>query len=324
MLRKLQMAKNYPSFIVDAFTSKSFAGNPAAVCLIPQVLKDEEYLKIAAEFNLSETAFPVPIGPFDFKQCSQFSLRWFTPKTEVPLCGHATLATSHVLFNEIGNVNTEIKFDTQSGVLIVKKDESGNVEMDFPEYDLTSIKFNDTPNPLHGILSEFEAPPFLLNIIKCAVPAEMSIESVVYSSKSKKLVIVVDPETTKFELESLKTDNSKMLELHDGSFVRGLAITFCPSNPLAQGFTDPSNEPYDYVCRYFAPWVGIDEDPATGSAQCVMGPFWSIMLGKHELYALQAFPGRGAQFRVRLRDDRVVLNGPSVTILRGEIALTHS
>ncbi|UMM29024.1 hypothetical protein L5515_011591 [Caenorhabditis briggsae] len=317
------MPENYPSFIVDAFTSKSFAGNPAAVCLIPQVLKDEAYLKVAAEFNLSETAFPVPIGPFDFKQCSQFSLRWFTPKTEVPLCGHATLATSHVLFNEIGNVNTEIKFDTQSGVLIVKKDESGNVEMDFPEYDLTSIKFNDTPNPLQGILSEFEAPPFLLNIIKCAVPAEMSIESVVYSSKSKKLVIVVDPETTKFELESLKTDNSKMLELHDGSFVRGLAITFCPSNPLTQGFTDSSNEPYDYVCRYFAPWVGIDEDPATGSAQCVMGPFWSIMLGKRELYALQAFPGRGAQFRVRLRDDRVVLNGPSVTILRGEIALNH-
>ena len=115
----------------------------------------------------------------------------------------------------------------------------------------------------------------------------MSIESVVYSSKSKKLIIVVDPETTKFELESVKIDSSKMLELHDGSFVRGLAITFSPSNPSSQGFKDPSNEPYDYVCRYFAPWVGIDEDPATGSAQCVMGPFWSIMLGKHELYALQ-------------------------------------
>ncbi|CAL2040651.1 unnamed protein product [Caenorhabditis brenneri] len=318
------MAKNYPSFIIDAFTKDSFAGNPAAVCLIPKVLKDEEYLKISAEFNLSETAFPVPIGTSDFKNASQFSLRWFTPKTEVPLCGHATLATSHALFNEIRNVNDEIKFDTLSGVLIAKRDESGNVEMNFPEYDLTSIKFNETPNPLHGILSEFEAPSFLLNIIKCVVPAEMSIESVVYSSQSKKLIVIVDPETTKFELESVKIDSSKMLELHDGSFVRGFAITLHPSNPVAQGFTDSSKEPYDYVCRYFAPWVGIDEDPATGSAQCVMGPFWSIMLAKHELYALQAFPTRGAQFRILLRDDRVVLNGPSVTILRGEIALNHS
>lgn len=111
-------------------------------------------MKIAAEFNLSETAFPVPIGSTDFKTCSQFSLRWFTPKTEVPLCGHATLATSHVLFNEVGNVNKEIKFDTQSGVLIAKRDEKGNVEMNFPEYDLASVKFNDTPNPLQGIFSE--------------------------------------------------------------------------------------------------------------------------------------------------------------------------
>ena len=179
----LKMAKNYPSFIVDAFTTQSFAGNPAAVCLIPQVvsllfdmnkrskeefqkLKDEEYLKISSEFNLSETAFPVPIGPLDFKQCSQFSLRWFTPKTEVPLCGHATLATSHVLFNEVGNVNEEIKFDTQSGVLIVKRGDSGNVEMDFAEYDLTSMKFNDTPNPLHGILSEVSFRPKSLSKYK--------------------------------------------------------------------------------------------------------------------------------------------------------------
>uniref|UniRef100_A0A8R1E2Q6 Phenazine biosynthesis-like domain-containing protein n=1 Tax=Caenorhabditis japonica TaxID=281687 RepID=A0A8R1E2Q6_CAEJA len=315
------MAEHYPSYIVDAFTKKRFSGNPAAVCLIPQVLKDEEYLKIAEEFNLSETAFPVPIGSKDFKLCSQFSLRWFTPKTEVPLCGHATLATSHVLFNELGNVNKEIKFDTQSGVLIVKSGETGNVEMNFPEYDLTSITFPHTLNALHGLFSEFKAPSFLFDVVKCVVPTEMAIEYIVYSSKARKLVVVVDPQTTKFELEAVKIDSARMLEIHDGSFVRGLAITLRPRNAKIQGFADSSDEPYDYACRYFAPWVGINEDPATGSAQCVMGPFWAKITGKNELYALQAYPNRGAQFRVRLDDGRVILNGPSVTVLRGEITL---
>ncbi|CAI2350705.1 unnamed protein product [Caenorhabditis sp. 36 PRJEB53466] len=317
------MSERYPSYIVDAFTKKRFAGNPAAVCLIPQILKDEEYLKIAAEFNLSETAFPVPIGSSDFKQCSQFSLRWFTPKTEVPLCGHATLATSHVLFNEIENANKEIKFDTQSGVLIVKRDEKGNVEMNFPEYDLTSIKFNHAVNPLHGLFSEFKAPSYLFDVVKSVVPTEMVIEYIVYSAKARKLVVVVDPKTTKFELEAIKIDAAKMLEIHDGSFVRGLAVTLKPENALMQGFTDSYDEPYDFACRYFAPWVGINEDPATGSAQCVMGPFWAKMTGKNDLYALQAFPTRGAQFRVRLQDGRVILNGPSVTVLRGEITLNE-
>ncbi|KIH60943.1 phenazine biosynthesis-like protein, partial [Ancylostoma duodenale] len=94
------MVEKHSTYIVDAFTSERFAGNQAAVCLIPRVLRDEEYRKIAAEFNLSETAFPIPTNG-DFKTASTFTLRWFTPTTEVPLCGHATLATSHVLFNEI-------------------------------------------------------------------------------------------------------------------------------------------------------------------------------------------------------------------------------
>lgn len=129
-----------------------------------------------------------------------------------------------------------------------------------------------------------------------------------------------------------------MLELHDGSIVRGLVVSMSPSNPVAQGFIDSSGKPYDYACRYFAVWDGVNEDPATGSAQCSLGPFWSKILGKKDMYALQvidycmyfaksswilvqAFPTRGAQFRVRLQDGRVILNGSSVTVLRGEIII---
>lgn len=315
------MTEHYPSYIVDAFAKKRFTGNPAAVCLIPQIKKDEEYLKIASELNVSETAFPVPIGTSNYKTCSQFTLRWFTPTSEVPLCGHATLATSHILFNEIGNSNKELKFDTQTGILVVRRDESGNVELNLPEYDLTSIKFHHTTNPLHGIFSEFKAPSFLFDIVKCIVPTEMIIESCVYAAKPRVLVVVVDPLTTKFELEAVKVDVPKILQIPNNGFLQGIALTLRPKNALIQGFTDSYDEPFDYASRYFAPWVGINEDPATGHAQCAMGPYWSKMTGKTELYALQAFPTRGGIFRLRFHDGRVILNGPSVTVLRGEITL---
>ncbi|CAB3406448.1 unnamed protein product [Caenorhabditis bovis] len=316
------MQQQFPSFIVDAFTTERFAGNPAAVCLIPQVLADVDYQKIAAEFNLSETAFPVPIGFTDYKTCSQFNLRWFTPKTEVPLCGHATLATSHVIFNEIGNINDEIKFNTKSGVLVVRKSGNGPaLEMNFPQYELTSVKFSHAENQLRGILSEFHAPPYLCDIVKCVFPAETIVESVAYSALAKKLLIVIDPNTTKFELEAIKIDSARMLQLHDGSFVRGIAITVKPTSAINQGFTNSLNEPYDYACRYFAPWVGIEEDPATGSAQCALAPLWAAITKSNKLYAFQSYPGRGAEFHLSLIDDRVNIVGTSVTVMSGQITL---
>ncbi|CAI5447548.1 unnamed protein product [Caenorhabditis angaria] len=314
--------ESFPAFIIDAFTERRFTGNPAAVCLIPRILEDKEYQKIAAEFNLSETAFPVPIGGItDFRTCSQFSLRWFTPTTEVPLCGHATLATSHVLFNEVGNISKEIKFDTKSGVLVVKRNENGSVQMNFPKYDITSLRFSHVENRLHGIFSEFKAPHFLWDLVQCVVPKEIVVTDVAYAAQAKKLIIVVDPETTKFELEGIRIDDAKLLELHDGSFVRGVAITLHPKSAIYQGFMNSSNEEFDYACRYFAPWVGIKEDPATGSAQCCLGPFWAKLLDKQQLYVLQAYPNRGAEFRVGIEDQRVILDGTSVTVLNGSIKL---
>ncbi|KIH66839.1 hypothetical protein ANCDUO_02835 [Ancylostoma duodenale] len=111
----------------------------------------------------------------------------------------------------------------------------------------------------------------------------------------------------------------------DGDFVRGVLVTLAPANAKIQGFIDFEEEPYDYVCRYFAPWVGIDEDPATGSAQCALGPFWAAVLGKPILYAFQSYPNRGAQFRVQLRDsNRLALLGKSVTVLQGQLYLNEA
>lgn len=307
------------TYIVDAFTTERFKGNPAAVCLISEVLPDETYLKIAAEFHLSETAFPVPLdSSADYKTCSRFSLRWFTPKTEFPLCGHATLATSHVLFNEIGNVNDEIHYETMSGILKVRKDGKGNVEMNFPKYDL--VEFGSLGRQQEDLgMVKIAAPEFLLDVIHCVVPDKIPIISALYAPEARFLIVIIDPNTTRSEFEGLKLNSSRALELHDGSFVRDMSITLRPTNPLEQQFIDDSGEPYDYTCRCFGPWDGVNEDPATGSAQCAMAPYWEKVTGKKELYAYQAFPTRGAQFRIRLQDDRVILNGPSVTVLRGEI-----
>ncbi|EYC43799.1 hypothetical protein Y032_0480g2234 [Ancylostoma ceylanicum] len=355
------MVEKHPTYIVDAFTSERFAGNQAAVCLIPRVLRDEEYRKIAAEFNLSETAFPIPTNG-DFKTASSFTLRWFTPTTEVPLCGHATLATSHVLFNEIGNESAEIKFATKSGELIVQRRDHGHVEMDFPQYHIAVVRFIGAPNPLSKLFSEFDAPSHINDLIDCIIPSSINVESVAYASEAKKLIIVVDKQTTKqtffpnivrteksrmfyageranhseamtnircfsFELSEITTKNcNKMKALDpDGDFVRGVLVTLAPANAKIQGFTDCEDEPYDYVCRYFAPWVGINEDPATGSAQCALAPFWAAVLGKPVLYAFQSYPNRGAQFRLQLRDsNRLALLGKSVTVLQGQLFLNEA
>ncbi|VDN24663.1 unnamed protein product [Cylicostephanus goldi] len=149
--------------------------------------------------------------------------------------------------------------------------------MDFPQYDITTVHFLGVPNLLVKYFSEFDAPPFLHDLIECLIPSTISVRGVAYATEAKK------------------------------------------------GFTDSQDEPYDYICRYFAPWVGITEDPATGSAQCALAPFWSPILGKRNLYAYQLYPNRGAQFRVEVRDGkRLALFGQSVTFLKGELFLNEA
>ncbi|ETN74913.1 phenazine biosynthesis-like protein [Necator americanus] len=207
------------------------------------------------------------------------------------------------------------------------KRDHDQVEMDLPQYGITLVRFVGAVNPLSRLFSEFDAPSHLMDLIDCIIPSSITVEAVAYASEAKKLIIVIDKQTTKFELSEINTkQSSKMKALDpDGEFVRGVIVTLAPSNAERQGFTDAEDEPFDYVCRYFAPWVGITEDPATGSAQCALAPFWSAVLGKRALYAYQSFPNRGAQFRVHLLDSkRIALLGRSVTVLEGQLHLNEA
>lgn len=256
-------------FQVDAFTDQPFKGNPAGVCVLPGP-GDESWMRnVAREMNLSETAFL-------YEQEDGYRLRWFTPEVEVELCGHATLASAHILW-ETGRLarQQQVRFFTLSGLLTAKL-YGDEIEMEFPA----------TP-------AEPASPPPALGQALGAAP--------LYVGKSvfDYLVEVDSAETVR----QLRPDFNLLRTLP----VRGVIVT-------ASG--DPDG--YDFVSRFFAPAVGIPEDPVTGSAHCCLGPFWSERLGRQELSAYQA-SARGGILRVRMLGERVGLGGRAVTVLRGEL-----
>jgi PhzF family phenazine biosynthesis protein len=258
-----------PLFIVDAFTDHPFAGNPAAVCLLDNPVSDQWQQHVAAEMNLSETAFLLdhPIG---------YGLRWFTPKVEVELCGHATLASAHVLY-ESGRVpaGKPIRFATLSGPLTVVRTADG-LEMDFPARQGNP---SSDPPDLAGVLG---ARPAFIGRNGMDYLVELESESIV---------------------RQLQPDLVRLAALP----VRGVIVT-------AKGETAG----FDFVSRFFAPKVGVPEDPVTGSAHCALGPYWSEKLGKRDLVGYQA-SARGGVVRVGVRGERVLLAGKAVTVLRGEL-----
>lgn len=260
---------------VDAFTAEPFAGNPAAVCLLPAP-KDEQWMQLVArEMNLSETAFLCRRAIVDGPEAG-FDLRWFTPAAEVALCGHATLASAHVLWEtgEIGPGEVA-RFHTKSGVLTAEQ-RDGLIELDFPA---TPAEASDQPPGLAGALG---VRP-------------------VYVGKSRfDYLIEVDGEDI---VRNLAPDIARIKALP----VRGVMVT---SRATTAG--------WDFVSRFFAPAVGVDEDPVTGSAHCCLTPHWSRKLGKTEMVARQ-LSARGGTIHVRLVGDRVKLGGQAVTVLRGTL-----
>lgn len=259
-----------PIFQVDAFTDRPFAGNPAGVCLIQSAHDDMWMLNVAREMNLSETAFVL-------KQEDGFGLRWFTPQTEVKLCGHATLATAHVLFElDIVKPGEEIRFHTLSDLLTATK-RGQWIELDFPARRLEAAG----------------APPELLSAL--------GVKPQYVAANQGRYLIQVDSETT---VRGLKPDFARLRSMP------GRCVIVTSRSDLPE---------YDFVSRYFAPWIGIDEDPATGSAHCYLATFWSKQLGKNEFTARQ-LSARGGVLRVRLDGERVHLGGQAVTVLRGELA----
>jgi len=262
-----------PLFQVDAFTDEPFRGNPAAVCILDAPRDEAWMLAVAAEMNLSETAFVVPAE-------RRFSLRWFTPKVEVELCGHATLATAHVLW-ETGARDPEepIPFATASGILTCTVDRDEAIWMDFPGLPSEEI---DEPAGLADALGA--APVWVAR------------------NRHDHLVELADAATVR----ELAPDLGAIAAIE----TRAVVVT-----ALADAGND---EGADFVSRCFGPRVGIDEDPVTGSAHCALGPWWAPRLGRTELVGHQV-SARGGIVHVEVRDERVRLGGRAVTVLRGEL-----
>lgn len=258
-------------FQVDAFASAVFKGNPAAVCPLQVWLADSVLQAIAEENNLSETAFFLPAG-------DGFELRWFTPVAEVDLCGHATLATAHVLFEHLDYAGQTIHFATRSGSLSVRKNGS-LLEMNFPASE---------PQPC-------EAPAALL----AGLGAGSGTEPSQVLSAEDYLVVLASEEAVK----NITPDFGRLAELG----LRGIIVT-APGDDV------------DFVSRFFAPRLGIDEDPVTGSAHCQLAPYWSKRLGRNRLQARQ-LSKRGGSVACEMKEDRVLLGGQAVTFMRAEIAV---
>lgn len=256
---------NLHQFQIDAFATRPFEGNPAAVCPLERWLPDTLLQAIAEENNLSETAF------FVLSQ-KGFVLRWFTPVKEVDLCGHATLASAHVLFEILGYAKPSITFETRSGDLIVER-KGSLLEMDFPACP---------------------AKP-------CALP-ELLADGLgrrpVEVLAGDDYLAIFDNEA---EIHALAPNHALLTQLD----LRGVCVT-------APGLAT------DFVSRFFAPKYGIPEDPVTGSAHCMLTPYWAARLGKTVLNARQV-SRRGGNIGCELRGDRVRLSGRAVTFMTAEI-----
>ena len=255
---------------VDAFTDKPFKGNPAAVCILDSEPQVKWMLDVANEMNLAETAFLVPKN-------NGYSLRWFTPESEIDLCGHATLASAHILW-EKGYLEKEEEavFSTKSGLLTAKYN-YGWIELNFPA----------TPE------EKADVPPEL---------TEALAVNLVYTGKNIfDYIIEVESED---EVKNIKPDFTKLMKVQ----MRGVIVTAQSSE-------------YDFVSRFFAPEIGIFEDPVTGSSHCCLGPYWKKRLGKDTFLAYQASK-RGGVLKVQVSRERVLISGKAVTVMEGVLLNT--
>lgn len=260
---------NTPIFQVDAFTSFPFKGNPAAVCILDKPQEDEWMQNVAREMNLSETAFLI-------REDDIFHLRWFTPLVEVDLCGHATLASAHILWEQgYLSENQKALFSTRSGLLKARKRE-GWIEMDFP------AKPEEPASEPAGL------------------GKALGVEIQYLGRNQFDYLVLVSKEE---DIWQMQPDFALLKTLP----VRGVMVT-----------SKAEESPYDFISRFFAPRVGVNEDPVTGSAHCCLAPFWANRLGKNELLAYQASP-RGGIIKINVQGARVLLGGQAVTVLQGDL-----
>ncbi len=269
-------ATEIPFYQVDAFTDRPFAGNPAGVCLLDSPLPSHLMQAVGAEMNLSETAFVQPPDAEGIRL-----LRWFTPTVEVPLCGHATLATAHILLRESG-AEPPLRFSTLSGILEVEAEEGEWLRMDFPA---------DPPAP--------------------APPPEGLLEALGCDSTSPTLVATkgwIVRLATETGVRRVTPDYNRLGRVNLGPTALGVMVTAPGAGEVA------------FVSRFFGPWVGGDEDPVTGMAHTMLGPYWAREKDTQELVARQV-SARGGTLRMRLMGERVHISGQAVTVVRGELSV---
>ncbi|MCY1287359.1 putative isomerase YddE [compost metagenome] len=253
---------------VDAFTQQPFSGNPAMVYRLDAWLDEALMQRIAAEHNLAETAFLVKAG-------NAWHIRWFTPTSEVPLCGHATLASAHVLFEQYGEAGERLDFTCQSGALSVTR-EGERLVLDFPSLP---------PRPIAA---------------DAAIRQALGMEPQAVLDTGKELLVVLADEAA---VRACRPDLPAVAQL-----------------PWLGMIVSAPGERHDFVSRYFAPGIGIDEDPVTGSTHCSLIPYWADRLGKRELSAHQC-SARGGDLFCRLQGERVKIAGHARRIASGTLWL---
>jgi PhzF family phenazine biosynthesis protein len=254
---------------VDAFTNRPFTGNPAGVCVLEDPAEASWMQAVALEMSVAETAFLYP-------EADGWRLRWFTPAVEVDLCGHATLASAHVLWEQgLLAPGAEARFHTRSGLLTARR-RGDWIELDFPSLP---VRVTEEPDELVQALG---------------------LKPVQVGKSRDDLLVEVESEAV---VRACAPDFGRLRKLP----TRGVIVTSRSTTP---GF--------DFVSRFFAPAVGVDEDPVTGSAHSALVPYWAERLGRMEFTAFQA-SARGGVLRLRLQGDRVQIAGQSVTMLRCEL-----
>ncbi|MGA1976306.1 MAG: PhzF family phenazine biosynthesis isomerase [Bacteroidales bacterium] len=264
------MKKNGVIYQVDAFTSDPFKGNPAGVCILDNEMPEEWMRNVAAEMNLSETAF-ILTGK------KEYPIRYFTPEAEIPLCGHATLSSAHIMF-ETGAIskNEEISFISKAGMLIVRFSD-GWINMNFPAYQLERIKI---PNGIKEIIG--------------IIPDELFRTEHGWS-----FAVLPDEKSVR----NLQPDFRLMKNSEFGDLI----VT-----------ATSDTKDFDFCVRCFAPVLGINEDPVTGSAHCALVPYWAERTGKRKMVSHQVSKRSGV-LKVELKNDRVEISGQARTIFRADL-----
>lgn len=279
--RAIRVSSPIPIHVVDAFTDVAFRGNPAAVCLIDGPREDAWLQAVAAEMNLAETAFV-------WREGDALRIRWFTPTVEVPLCGHATLASAHVLY-ELGRVSADASmvFEAPSGRLSAAR-EGEWIRLDFPALPPRAQPRTPPDGLIRALGLETVRAPRAPRVYEVPRPG------------------ATDGPSWLVELESAAALRAVVPRFRELLEIEGHAVIL----------TAPGEAGADFVSRFFAPRVGIDEDPVTGSAHCTLAPFWCARLGRDELTGRQLSQRTGT-LRVRHHGDRVELLGRAVTVLGG-------